>query len=36
MMNSADPLAGWSYLDILSIPTGQMVNDLYEKLHTYV
>jgi hypothetical protein len=36
MMDSANPLAGWSYPDILSIPTGPMVNDLYGKLHTYV
>lgn len=36
MKDSADPIAGWSFADVLSIPAGPLVNDLYGKLHTYV
>jgi hypothetical protein len=36
MKDSADPLAGWSFPDVLSIPAGPMANDLYGKLHAYI
>ena len=36
MKDSADPLAGWSFSDILNIPASPIVNDLYGKLHAHV
>lgn len=36
MKDSADPLAGWSFPDVLSVPAGPMANDLYGKLHAHV
>lgn len=36
MKDSADPLAGWSYPDVISTPTGPATNDLYGKLHAYI
>jgi hypothetical protein len=36
MKDSADPLAGWSFPDVLSVPSGPIANDLYGKLYTYI
>lgn len=34
--DSADPLAGWLFPDVLSIPSGPIANDLYGQLHAYI
>lgn len=36
MKDSADPLAGWSFPHVLSVPSGPIANDLYGKLHAYI
>jgi hypothetical protein len=36
MKDSADPLAGWSFPAVLSVPSGPIANDLYGKLHAYI
>lgn len=36
MMDSADPLSGWSYTEVLSTPVGPAANDIYGKLYHHV
>lgn len=36
MMDSADPLSGWSYTEVLSASVGPAPNDIYGKLYHHV
>jgi hypothetical protein len=36
MPDSADPLSGWDYIDVLTTPYGPASNDTYGKLFTYL
>jgi len=36
MMDSAEPCAGWHYLDILKTSSGPVFNDLYGKLYVHI
>ncbi|KAK0861635.1 hypothetical protein LTR87_016882 [Friedmanniomyces endolithicus] len=36
MKDSADPLAGWSFPDILQVHSGPAANDLYGKLYIHI
>lgn len=36
MMNSADPLSGWTFADVLKTDNGSATNDLYGKLSAHI